>query len=53
MAVRVALRARAWAPGSLERYAVARVEAAETDELERWSERVLSALTLAEVLGDA
>jgi hypothetical protein len=31
---------------------VARIEAADLADLERWSERVLDAQTLAEVLGD-
>lgn len=38
--------------GELPVATVARIEAADLAELERWSERVLGAQTLAEVLGD-
>jgi hypothetical protein len=39
--------------GELPPAAVARIEAAEVAELERWGERVIGAQTLAEVLGEA
>jgi hypothetical protein len=39
--------------GELPQTAVARVEAAEPEELERWGERVLTAKSLAEVFGDS
>jgi hypothetical protein len=38
--------------GELPAATVARIEAADLADLERWSERVLGAQTLAEVLGD-
>ena len=38
--------------GELPAAAVARIEAAETAELERWGERLLGAQTLADVLGE-
>ena len=38
--------------GELPAASVARIEAADIADLERWSDRVLDARTLAEVLGD-
>ena len=38
--------------GELPSATVARIEAADMADLEQWSERVLGARTLAEVLGD-
>jgi hypothetical protein len=38
--------------GELPAAAVARIQAADTAELEQWADRVLSAKTLAEVLGE-
>jgi hypothetical protein len=38
--------------GELPAAALARIQAADTPELEQWADRVLSAKTLAEVLGE-
>jgi len=38
--------------GALPETEVARVQAASAEQLERWTERVLSAATLAEVLAE-